>query len=288
MKLFTLTAAGIVLSIASLNPVMAGQSNHGLPVSWASVLSNDPLPLVNGEPLPKGKLSLVWQDEFATLSVTRDTKAGGTGPWYAPVHAQLGIGTLAVPPDPAISIVNGNLLLQTRNAGGKWTDTNIQTVDSTGKGFTIQNGYIDFRILLSNGHGSHGGIWLLSNHDKEKGHVEIDLAETYGPGDPAIHQCIHLWPGTASTYPKHVYNSFYIRPAKVPTLLQQFHNIGILLTDTEISTYYDGKNVSSIPRLPEEKVPLYLLLSNFTDAHRKDGYSQSKVFVDYVRAYSVQ
>ena len=151
-----------------------------------------------------------------------------------------------------------------------------------GHGFSITNGYLEVAVMEPTAHGSHAGIWLLSQQGSD-GHGEIDVAETYGAQDgQGLHQAVHWWPTASSRFAKAVYVSHY---TKEPTLQTAWHKVGVRLTPDNIIMYYDLKETARIARLPEQQVPFYLLLSNFTDANRTDGYQPSTMRVAYVRAW---
>jgi hypothetical protein len=260
-----------------------GQSNNGYPANWAIPAAALAMPLSASGQIAGWKR--IWIDEFTAPSVVAN---GGTGKWFAPIHTTLGAGILATPPDKAIIQQGNYLFLQTRQDAvtKKWTDANVQTVDKAGNGFTFQNGYVEVSAALPTAHGSHAGIWLLSSADPVKGHTEIDIAESYGVSDGGLHQTVHMWPGKASTYPKHVWNSWYVNRTKVPKMLDgKMHRFGCLLTDTAITMFYDGVQTSSIARLPEQRVPLYILLSNFTQPTSANGWQPSRMIVDRVAVY---
>jgi hypothetical protein len=240
-----------------------------------------------GAPLPDSARAAkpVFDETFQTLSIGDEEAKNAT--WYAPIHYKLGVGKLAEPTDrQAISLDNNALLLQTRNPnepGG--VDVNIQTMDKHGNGFALQNGYFEVKANLPVAHGSHSGIWLLSQQG-EQGHGEIDIVETYGITDHYIHSSLHWWPNVKnSRFAKHVFigHGFFD-----PGLVFQgsFHDYGVQLTPTEVIFYFDQKETRRAARLPEQLVPFHLLLSVFTDPKRKDGYEPAMMRVAQVRAWA--
>ena len=268
-------AAGIAAAAVQAGPAAAAAGTlTSYPDSWSTAAKGSAF-------TPPASWKLAFDDEFGRSSVGRDGAKGMD--WFAPIHAQLGTGKMAVPVDPAISVAGGVLTLKTRNpnaAGG--VEANIQTANSKGAGFLIQNGYVEARIDLPTAHGSHSGLWMLSNNAAGSGHGEIDVVESYGSGDPGIHSSAHWWPLTGSRFATAVAVSNYLR---VPALQNAWHTYGVLLTTSAITLYFDRKELATIPRLPEQQVPFYILLSCFTDANRTDGYQPATMKVDYVKAW---
>jgi hypothetical protein len=226
-----------------------------------------------------------FDEQFQTLSIGAEQAKDVT--WYAPIHYKLGVGKLADPTDrQSIALDNNALQLQTRNPnepGG--VDVNIQTMDKHGNGFAMQNGYFEVNASLPVAHGSHCGIWLLSQPG-EQGHGEIDIVEAYGMTDRHIHSSLHWWPNLkASRFAGHVFiGRGFFDPGVV--FQGSFHDYGAQLTPTEVIFYFDQKETRRAARLPEQTVPFYLLLSVFTDGKRKDGYEPATMRVARVRAWT--
>jgi len=148
-----------------------------------------------GRPLNLDGYKLTFDDNFDTLSVTRE---GGKGPWLAPVRSGFG-GAKFLPPDPGgpFSIAEGILTIRAEKVDGKWQSGLMQTVDSKGQGFVQQYGYFEMRAQFPASKGAWPAFWLLSQNghtDTTKTRTEIDIVEWYG-GDPKGHHAsVHLWP----------------------------------------------------------------------------------------------
>lgn len=269
MRLKAIAAA--LAALLGVGPLYtcARAANHGFPVDWDRSHA--------GAPLDLRGYRQAWGDEFDALRVSRE---GGPGPWYAPIHSNLGMGDLAVPPDPAIAVRGGQLVLTTRRAGGRWIEANVQSQDKAGHGFpALQDGYFEVRAELPRAGGTHTGLWLLSQQDPARGHCEIDIVESYGARDGVGHHASsHVWPAGGP----HAFTSL-ITPT--PGLLDGFHLFGALATPTQFIVYLDRREVGRIPRLPLQQAPLYLLLSEFetsTDPPQTPGTLK----VDWVHAYA--
>jgi hypothetical protein len=261
-----------IATLISIGPIStcARATNHGFPFDWDRSHAGETLDL-------KGYRA-VFDDEFDSLRLSGD---GEGGPWFAPIHTPMGMGDLAVPPDPAYAVTDGVLTLSTRIEDGRWREANIQTEDSSGRGFSLQNGYFEARIELPKQSGAHAGFWLLSRQDHEKGHVEFDVVESYGAhGSTGHHATSHLWPGHKGDHPIFTSN---ITPT--PSLLSSFHTFGTLATDDRFIVYYDRREVARIPRLPMQRAPMYPLLSLFENA-ADPPQEPAMMKVDWVRIYA--
>jgi hypothetical protein len=224
---------------------------------------------------------VVWRDEFDTLQATRVGR--GSGPWFPGVHAVLVAGEkMAMVPDPAYEIDAGVLRMSTRvdTNDGKRVEAHLQTDNGRGQTVTLQNGYVEARMWLPKARGSHAGLWLLSQ-DVGQGHTEVDVVETYGAGDFAVHSSTHIWPVPRS---EHQSTSNYSRQSDI---FDAYHAYGLLATDSEFRFYFDRKEIGRIARLPEQRVPLYLLLSVFGNPTQPLIEQPAVMLVDYVRIYAL-
>ena len=270
----------VIAAFVSLAPVfvLAGDITS-YPSTWDISHAGTPL----ADSARAGKPA--FDEQFKALSIGAEEAKNVT--WYAPIHYKLGAGKLADPTDrQAISLDNDALLLQTRDPdepGG--VDVNIQTMDKHGDGFAMQNGYFEVNASLPVARGSHCGIWLLSQPG-EQGHGEIDIVEAYGITDHYIHSSLHWWPqGEASRFARHVFLSHgFFDPGLI--FQGSFHDYGVQLTPSDVIFYFDQKETRRAARLPEQRVPFHLLLSVFTDPHRKDGYEPAMMRVARVRAWA--
>jgi hypothetical protein len=234
-----------------------------------------------GDSLDQTGYSVVWNDEFDTLQASRPGQ--GSGPWFSGVHAVLAQGEkMAAFPDPAFRINAGVLTLSTRldSEDGKRVEAHLQTDDGRGHVAAFQNGYVEARIWLPRARGSHAGLWLLSQ-ELGHGHVEVDVVEAYGAGDYGVHSSTHVWPTPPA---EHRFRSNY---SGKPDIYDGYHSYGVLATDSEFRFYYDSMELARIERLPEQRVPLYLLLSVFGNP-TQPIVEPAAMLIDYVRVYAVR
>lgn len=232
-----------------------------------------------GSSIDLNEFTLVWADEFDTLRASKPPN--GSGPWFSGVHAVLATGEkMAHIPDPAYRISSGVLIMSTRldPADSKRVEAHLQTNNGGNNAVEFQNGYLETRMWVAAARGSHGGLWLLSE-EKGFGHVEIDVVETYGLGDPAVHSATHVWPIRPLT---HQYSS---KRVVRQDIFDGFHLYGVLATDTHFIFYYDRKEISRVARLPAQRIPLYLLLSLFGNP-TQPVIEPATMQVDYIRIYA--
>ena len=246
------TLSRILAGLAALvfsGPIRAcshGQ-RYAFPVAWSTAHF--------GERLSLPGYRLAFDDAFDRLRLTPD---GGAGPWFAPIHSNLGMGDLTSPGDAAFEAANGVLTLRTRqDPSGRWREANLQTMDSRGRGFAFQNGYVEMRAAPAPQPGAHDGLWLLSMN-RGQGHAEVDVLESYGAGSPTVHVASHFWPARGGGPPGAASQATWF-----PRLYQGFHRFGLLATDDLLISYVDGREVARIARLPDQRAPMYVLLSLF-------------------------
>ena len=257
-----------VLSLVWPGPIRLGAHGASLnfPVGWSAAHF--------GQRLDLRGYALAFDDGFDRLRLTPD---GGAGPWFAPIHTPLGMGTRALPGEPAFAVSGGVLTLSTRRVDGRWREANMQTMDSHGRGFAFRDGYVEMRAAPAAAPGAHDGLWLLSMN-RGRGHVEVDVLESYGLGSPDLHVASHVWPppggvaGAAS------------QVTLFPRLYSGYHRFGLLATEHLLISYLDGREVARIPRLPVQRAPMYVLLSMFENS-AAPRRQPAALKVDYVRVY---
>jgi beta-glucanase (GH16 family) len=246
-----------------------------------------------GKELDLKRLSLVFEDEFERASITDD---GGRGPWFAPVHTDVGESTWdaysRVP--ETYRIENGILKIRAlKDSNGRWHAGNIQTVDSSGRGVAQAYGYFEARIKFPDMPGAWCAFWLKAQADHVDGTIvrpEIDVIEWYGGDGKGHHQSVHLWPPpkqyqTPGRLTRHWNESNYT--AMRPTLAGQWHTHGVLVTSEYVIFYIDRKEISRFPTFYEFTHALYPLVSlTLYDKDVAKAVSPFEMEVDYVRIYA--
>lgn len=233
-----------------------------------------------GTPIDLSDYTLVWADEFLTLMASVPNR--GPGHWFTGVHAVLAQGEkMAHVPDPAYAIESGVLVMRTRvdPADGKRVEAHLQTNNASKNTVEFQNGYLEARMWVPAAKGSHAGLWLLSV-EKGFGHTEVDVVETYGVGDASVHSATHIWPIAPAV---HKYSSKRVVKADI---FDGFHLYGVQAMDHEFVFYYDRVEISRVQRIPDQRVPLYLLLSVFGNPTQPLIEQPATMRVDYIRIYT--
>lgn len=277
----------MAIAIACGSPALAGNTILGQ--SWSAPTTctgTDWLKCVTGGVSYK----LTWQEEFNALSLVNVGQTNAK--WFAGVHAILVSGEkMAFAGDPwAYKVSNGSAILSTRYVDDKGTtryaEADMETYDGRGHGMRWQNFYAEVRFKGSQDPATHAGVWFLSadngKSDNTGGHAELDLLEQYGPGDQFDHSSSHIWPGGRKDI-QHVYSSTgVVRPEGKAIA---WHTYGLLATNDSFVIVRDGKPTTWIPRLPQQRVPLYMLISLMGNPGAGKPPPTS-VAVDYVRIYT--
>jgi len=228
-----------------------------------------------GRPIDLAQYTRTFNDDFKTLSVTRDTD--GEGPWYAPGHAPWGGLRFGLPgPGGPFAIVDDGLRIRAEpDAKGRWQGGCMQTVNTRGQGFAQKYGYFEMTARFGPGKGLWGAFWLKSQEDyapwgRTLTRTEIDIVEFYG--DQSYHATVHLWPAAIlspdATITKHLQASAFAQKATlnfydsvmVDGVVPGFHAYGGEITPRWVIIYFDRKEVCRIPMVDEWKTPLYMLV----------------------------
>ena len=246
------------------------------------------------EPLTLDGFELTFSDEFDALRVTDES---GPGPWFAPVHSDVGASKWDKPSSQSgvYTVANGELRIRaTRAPDGVWHAGSIQTADKSGKGFAQQYGYFEARMRFPEKPGAWCAFWLKSQAEHWTPSMirpEIDVVEWYG-GDPkGHHQSVHLWPaGRQYTTPgrlaKHWGLSNYTGMAELTD--HDWHTHGALINEQWVIMYVDRKEVARFPTLEEFKTPLYPLVSlTLYEQDLSKAVPPIDMLVDYVRIYAL-
>lgn len=257
-------------------------------LGWSEQAASTPLDLAG--------YHLSFDDEFDRMDIAPD---GGHAKWYAPVHSSFGEAQFEPPgPNGPFKIVHGGplglggsaLAITATRVGGAWRSGLIETLDSHGRGFAQRYGYFEMRAKLPKGQATWPAFWLLTQNgltDPSVTRGEIDVLEQYGSSPEKIHSSVHLWPAAARNaggLPNHWYKS-----EKIPVgdMFSDFHRYGVMLTPDWVITYYDGRELSRFPMLPQYKTPVYMLVNLTMHARNlAQATSPSVMLVDYVRAYA--
>ncbi|MDO8288401.1 MAG: glycoside hydrolase family 16 protein [Parvibaculum sp.] len=231
-------------------------------------------------PLDLSAYRLTFNDEFDKMSIVPDK---GDGTWFAPVHVTFGAALLA-PPSPSgpFFVKDGKLTIRASVQDGKWTSGLMQTVDSTGRGFSQAYGYFEMRAKLPKGRATWPAFWLLTQRtyvDTTATRGEIDILEAYGSQHGVIHFALHIRPRGDRRWN-------FSKQFKQPTMMEGFHRYGASIDSVWIKFYFDSEEIYRVPTFEVFKGPMYMLVDlAMVDKDMARAESPSDLIVDYVRAY---
>lgn len=227
---------------------------------------------------------LAFDEPFDTL----DVSARGPGTrWIAhtPWNGDFG-DALFVDPTPGFpfTVEDGILRIEARKeADGLWRSGLLSSTDPSGQGFQMEYGYFEMRAKMPPGPGVWPAFWLIYNRSPESS-LEIDVIEYYGHAPDIYHSVLKVWPKKDTV--EEVTHAF-MHTVPWGTLVDEYHDYGVLVTPEEIIFYLDRKEMARAPAPVEHMGPLFILLnlalgSGFPIDHTKNP---SYMYVDYVRAY---
>lgn len=301
VQLLTIT---LVVSVVGFLAQVAGQNALGPPeisrmdgsagTAWQDSVAAAPLDLTG--------YSLVWSDEFTSRGITQGDRSG-PGPWYA--GAQGGpYGVASVGPavrsdvyrvsDGVLTIRATARLHEDGTRNGKWVSGHLQTVNSKGEGFAIQNGYFEARMKFPASVAAWPAFWLKHRNkwtDSKALNIEIDVVEWYGSDAAGHHHGVHIGQGAGRRYWGN-YRGIKNRLGRRVELSTDWHTHGALISDDWIVVYLDRVELARFPMMDAFRTPLYpqLTLSVARDRNTKlvapEAQSPMDLLVDYVRVYA--
>lgn len=248
-----------------------------------------------GEPVALRKSWRVHSEEFS-----RPQSLDGPRLWAAG-HSDFGEVRFDPPGGKAYVHIGGRLKIRTHLAADGLRGGLVQSISASeayegqpenGKpGFTCAGCYWEARIRFSKAQGMWGAFWLLSPDDPlDRGHLEVDVIEYYGLGDPrGHHHSVHRWGPSEPN--GHSSKGDYTGLHAISD--HDWHIYGVDLRGLEtidgqkaVIFTMDGKELVRTAADDDyfEK-PFYYVLS--LSAHKNQQYAnQMKAMsIDYVRAY---
>jgi beta-glucanase (GH16 family) len=193
----------------------------------------------------------------------------------------------ATTPSP-FSVSNGILTIsayQDPMIANHWRSGLLSSADTRGGGFSQALGYWECRMMLPSGQGVWPAFWLAGVNGISKtrttNSAEIDILEAFGIDMTIAHHYTHIWAPNGSQV------SSTGAATTQAGMTTGFHVYGCLVNPDFIHFYYDGVEVANTPTLPEEKLPLYVMI----DLALGNGFpidipSPTKMYVDYIQAYA--
>ena len=190
------------------NPAAVAQAKPQKPKAHKPKLWSEAL---RGQPYAPDGARLVFTADFArqpqssTLGFRGQPALNGPLLW-AGQHSDYGNARFDSAGDPAYSHSDQGLLLTAYRGAAGLRGANVQSVSaeqanrgkqiSAGRqGFVCAGCYWQARMRFPRAKGTWAGFWLLTPDDpKARGHLEVDVIEYYGPGDPrGHHHSLHRW-----------------------------------------------------------------------------------------------
>jgi hypothetical protein len=233
-------------------------------------------------------------------SFSKPQSLDGPRLWVAG-HSDFGEVRFDPPGGRAYSQKNGHFVLQTYAALDGLHGGLVQSVSASqaykgsagdeAVGFTCAGCYWEARIRFTSAPGTWGAFWLLSPDDpRNRGHLEVDVIEYYGLGDPrGHHHSLHRW--EPSEPEGHAANGDY---TGLDTISDDgWHTYGVDLRGharirgrPAIVFTMDGKELVRVKAEPDYLTkPFYYVLSLSIHAKGRSSLKHSTMTIDYVHAY---
>ena len=246
-----------------------------------------------GLELDISRFSLTFEDLFKKPDVVGQGPFSGHVPgmrWIAhtPWNGDFGSARFA-DPGPNTPFTFGDTGLQIRaskDQDGKWQSGLICSVDRDGpsqQGFSQRSGYFEIRTRLPEGPGTWPAFWLVGI-DKTLGSAEIDVLEYYGQFRDSFRSTLHLWRDGD------MLKDGYVVTVDEGSLTKSFHNYGVLITDEDMTFYFDRKEYLRLPTPALFKQPMYMI----ADLALGGGWpieklqSPATMLIEYIRVYQIQ
>lgn len=237
-----------------------------------------------GDAVDPATLSLTFAEEFDTLDVS---EWGPGTRWIAhtPWSGDFGGARFSAPMEGfPFTTEQGVLRIEaSRDKAGKWRSGLLASVDPKGKGFAQQYGYFEMRARLPTGPGVWPAFWLIGL-DRSKSTAEVDVLEYYGDKPGGYSSAAHVWHRDAPPASKG--KRINVFKGADPTA---YHTYGVKIDPMFIRMYFDGQMVWKTETQPQHRQPMYVLLNLalVDEETRNLAADPSYMFVDYVRAYSI-
>jgi beta-glucanase (GH16 family) len=226
--------------------------------SSAVLWSTSPLPVSTPTPVPTPTAApgggtdinltgytMTFDDEFNSLSASNSSPKG-SATWYEQAPNGSTGDFSDGPWNPAATTVaNGVLSLAAYQTSGTWQSGYLNSVDTTGAGFSQKYGYFEIRAQMpASGTGAWPAFWLLGVADLQSGQPseEVDVFEWYGTtftdNDAIISEASHNWNGDGSQSGG-MYEPYTPMPSGAFPWLG-YHIYGVLITSSTMTWYIDG------------------------------------------------
>jgi beta-glucanase (GH16 family) len=185
---------------------------------------------------------------------------------------------------------DGNLVIRLYKQGNNWVSSNVQTMNSKGKGFAQKYGYFEMRAKFPPGIAAWCAFWLHASKyrsDNAMHQLEVDVVEAYGGSPRVLHSTLHFWPAPSpkDNDGRAKWGKGYT--TRVDGMFEGYHTYGVDVSPDWITFYYDGRQTGRIKAQPEARTPLYMLVSlAMLPRYAKAQPPQPmEMLVDYVKVW---
>ncbi len=304
--ILTVVAAAAALSIAWLS----GAVTPAVPAVPANLRLTPPDPSfdtvawtrTNGPAVDLTGYTLTWADEFDSRRILPGDQSGSTS-WYAGAQggpygaAAVGYGVR----DDVYRVADGVLTIRahayTDGTGartGNWYSGHLQSVNTRGEGFAVQEGYFEARMKFPQSLGAWPAFWLKAREkwlNPLATNTELDIVEWYGGDWYGHHHTVHIGDGPTRRYWSD-YENVRDSEGRPVDLSRDWHTHGALVTRDWFIVYLDRVEIGRFPMFEVFRTPLYpqLTLSILKDPQTgvvpPSAVSPMDLLVDYVRVYT--
>jgi beta-glucanase (GH16 family) len=230
---------------------------------------------------------LTFDDEFDRSSISSASGADGTN-WTNHIWFHS-------PTPQDFQVSNGVMNVLGNNPNDPWA-ANMETVDSSGQGFSQKFGYFEADIKVSGGQGTWPAFWMFDANRVTNGNAlgqEFDIMEGQGSVANGYFGTIHSDTNNAGGQQDQQNANNFINTGQ--NIADGFHRFGLLWdpNSPDMTFYFDGKPMSVVPKFADtDQNPMQMILgSGFGDiglgTNNVNGNTPipADVQVDYVRAY---
>jgi beta-glucanase (GH16 family) len=246
---------------------------------------------------------LAWADEFDTRSVLPGNESGPAR-WFAGAQGgPYGAAAVGYGVRSDVYIVRDGILTIRAHAyadargvrTGNWYSGHLQTVNTKGEGFAVQEGYFEARMKFPTSMGAWPAFWLKHKSkwlDPKATNIELDIVEWYGGDWFGHHHTVHIGDGSARKYWSD-YERVMDAGGRMVDLSQDWHDYGALVTRDWFVVYLDRIEIGRFPMVAILRQPLYPQLTLSILKQGPNGgvvsplaVSPMDLQVDYVRVYT--
>ena len=177
---------------------------------------------------------------------------------------------------------------------GNWYSGHLQTVNSKGEGFAVQEGYFEARMKFPTSMGAWPAFWLKHRNkwlDPNATNIELDIVEWYGGDWYGHHHTVHIGQGATRRWWSD-YERVLDTGGRVVDLSRDWHTYGALVTRDWFIVYLDRLEIGRFPMVQILRQPLYpqftlsILKEPSTGVVSPAAVSPMDLQVDYVRVYT--